>query len=235
MSNRQAIKKAEFQALDAWGRHPRLNIKGAWDRHPRLSIQTLRPKARVSTSRCVGSTPASQHQDALTRRPRLNIKVRWLDARVSASRHVDSTPVSQHQGAWDRHPRLSIKARGIDNRVSTSRRVGSTPTSQHQGALARRPRLSCNYPNYGASHRTHRGRWPLIRERFQGARSPPETPINGPSRHARGRRIEKDQINNRASRISRSSKASTTEREKTLQQAYCVLAALRLPPLLELW
>ena len=39
MSNRQAIKKAEFQALDAWDRHPRLNIK-ALARRPRLSIQT---------------------------------------------------------------------------------------------------------------------------------------------------------------------------------------------------
>ena len=105
----------------------------------------------------MGSKPASQHQDALARRPRLSIQTRRPKARVSKSRRV-----------W------------LDTRVSASRRVRSTPASQHQGALARHPRLSCNYPNYGASHRTHLGKWPLVRGRFQGARSPPETPINSP-------------------------------------------------------
>ena len=121
MSNRQAIKKAEFQALDAWGRHPRLNIKGAWDRHPRLSIQTLRPKARVSTSRRVGSTPASQHQGALARRPRLNFKARGIEPRVSASRRVWlDARISAPRRVW------------LDTRVSAPRRVGSTPASQLQ-------------------------------------------------------------------------------------------------------
>ena len=110
----------------------------------------------------------------------------------------------QALNAWAWRPRLSIKTCWLDTRVSALRRVGSTTASQQQGALAQWPRLSCNYPNYGASHRTYSGKWPLIRERFQEARSPPETPINSPICHAgRGRRwssadnqiIERGRIN----------------------------------------
>jgi len=59
----------------------------------------------------VGSTPASQHQDALARRPRLSIRTRWLDTRVSASGRAGSTPASQDQDALAQRPRLRIKAR----------------------------------------------------------------------------------------------------------------------------
>ena len=161
MSNRQATKKAEFQHLDAWARSPRLNIKAR------------RPEARVSASRRVGSTPASQDQGALTRHPRLSIRTRWLDARVS---------------------------------VATTR-------------------------NKGASHRTCSGKWPLIVERFQGARSSPGTSINSPvginkkrQTHRRTHRHtgrERRQLSGKGTDArSLGKKIINREREKTLQRAY---------------
>jgi len=73
MTNRQAIKEAESQALDARNRCPRLSIKTRW-------LYT-----RVSASRRVGPKPASQHQGASARSPRLSIKTRRLDTHVSVA------------------------------------------------------------------------------------------------------------------------------------------------------
>ena len=108
-----------------------------------------------------------QHQGASARSPRLSSKARRPEARVSAARRVSPKPASQHQGTSARSPRLRIRARRPEARVSTSRRVEARVSV----ATTR---------NKGASHRTCSGKWPLIVERFQGARSSPGTSINSP-------------------------------------------------------